>query len=291
MEDTFNNRDLLYANLSSPFPTGLIGQPDFASFAPNNGGISGTTLFQPTESITTAFFIFFADSANNRVLVVGPAITNFPTTSTGQTVAGSLVAVQPGLSVVAGAVTVNCVQMAIFGELQLLAAAQVTINCDLIIAGRITYSELNTALGQPIPQLIVRGNVIFQGLPSLRVRVLPTSGGPLSIQLISYNAFLGRGFASINYGVLDTCFNITSVPNVAPAATQLSITFQIGVLCASVSSGLSVAQIGGIIAAVVAVLAIVAAVVGAYIHKKRRQNEINSVTKKYGESQLMYREL
>ncbi|MEZ4635963.1 MAG: NHL repeat-containing protein [Caldilineaceae bacterium] len=69
--DTGNNR-ILYFN-SNPIDNvadGLIGQPDYTSNAPNNGGLSGSRLDGPTGlKIDAGKRLYVADTNNNRVLI------------------------------------------------------------------------------------------------------------------------------------------------------------------------------------------------------------------------------
>lgn len=69
--DTGNNRVLVYASdpidLDADF---VIGQPDFVSNSPNNGGLSATSLNRPTGlKMDAGSRLFVADTNNQRVLV------------------------------------------------------------------------------------------------------------------------------------------------------------------------------------------------------------------------------
>lgn len=69
--DTGNNRVLVYTNpLASQSANSVIGQPDFTSNTPNNGGVSATSLNAPTGIDTDEVFldVYIADQGNNRVL-------------------------------------------------------------------------------------------------------------------------------------------------------------------------------------------------------------------------------
>jgi hypothetical protein len=69
--DTYNNRVLGYR---SPMTTDrvadiVIGQPDFNSDTPNNGGISASSLYHPNDLVVTpSGDVWVADRVNNRVL-------------------------------------------------------------------------------------------------------------------------------------------------------------------------------------------------------------------------------
>ncbi|MBI1297268.1 hypothetical protein GC175_20145 [bacterium] len=69
--DTGNNRVLVFN--SDPLDNvadGLIGQPDYSSNGPNNGGLSGSSLDGPTGlRMDAGNRLFVADTNNNRVLV------------------------------------------------------------------------------------------------------------------------------------------------------------------------------------------------------------------------------
>jgi sugar lactone lactonase YvrE len=81
--DTFNNRVLVY---TAPIATRdrvadrVIGQPDFASNLPNNGGTTARTLDFPTSlAIDRAGNLAIADSNNNRVVLMDaptPVVTS-----------------------------------------------------------------------------------------------------------------------------------------------------------------------------------------------------------------------
>jgi DNA-binding beta-propeller fold protein YncE len=69
--DTGNNRILYFA--SDPIDNvadGIIGQPDYASNAPNNGGLSASSLDGPSGlTLDAGNRLYVADTGNNRVLV------------------------------------------------------------------------------------------------------------------------------------------------------------------------------------------------------------------------------
>lgn len=69
--DTGNNRVLFFN--SDPIDNvadGLIGQPDYSSNSPNNGGLSATSLDEPTGlKLDTGNRLYVADTNNNRVLL------------------------------------------------------------------------------------------------------------------------------------------------------------------------------------------------------------------------------
>jgi sugar lactone lactonase YvrE len=75
--DTGNNRILLFT--SDPLDTiadGVIGQPDYVSNAPNNGGVSATSLNHPTGlKMDAGSRLFVADSHNHRVLAFDLTVT------------------------------------------------------------------------------------------------------------------------------------------------------------------------------------------------------------------------
>jgi DNA-binding beta-propeller fold protein YncE len=70
--DTGNNR-ILFFNSEPPIDNeadGLIGQPDYSSNAPNNGGLSASRLDGPMGlALDAGNRLYVADSNNNRVLV------------------------------------------------------------------------------------------------------------------------------------------------------------------------------------------------------------------------------
>lgn len=70
--DTGNNR-ILFFNSEPPIDNaadGLIGQPNYTSNAPNNGGLSGFSLDGPTGlALDAGNRLYVADTNNNRVLV------------------------------------------------------------------------------------------------------------------------------------------------------------------------------------------------------------------------------
>lgn len=70
--DTDNHRVLIWnsiPNSQADLPSVVLGQPDFASSTPNNGGISAGTLDTPTYVHSDGTRLFVADLGNQRVLI------------------------------------------------------------------------------------------------------------------------------------------------------------------------------------------------------------------------------
>ncbi len=70
--DRGNNRVLIYNQV--PTTNGapadvVLGQPDFTSFAPNNGGVSASSLFTPTRVSLVDGKLIVGDTVNNRILI------------------------------------------------------------------------------------------------------------------------------------------------------------------------------------------------------------------------------
>ena len=70
--DNGNNRVLIW----NSFPTSngqaadvVLGQPDMASTDPNNGGLSASTMTNPSSIVTHGTKLFVSDTGNNRILV------------------------------------------------------------------------------------------------------------------------------------------------------------------------------------------------------------------------------
>lgn len=76
--DTYNHRVLEY---NTPLTTEFVadrvfGQPDFTSNAPNNGGVSASSLYYPDGiTLDAQGNLYVADSANNRVLEYDAPLT------------------------------------------------------------------------------------------------------------------------------------------------------------------------------------------------------------------------
>ena len=65
----WNNHRVLYYPAGSTTATRVYGQPDFLSFAPNNGGVSATSLNGPMGvALDSGGNLYVADSGNHRVL-------------------------------------------------------------------------------------------------------------------------------------------------------------------------------------------------------------------------------
>jgi hypothetical protein len=72
ISDLSNNRVLAWSALptvSGQAASFALGQPGLVSNAANNGGISGSTLFNPAMVSYDGVRLFVADNRNNRVLV------------------------------------------------------------------------------------------------------------------------------------------------------------------------------------------------------------------------------
>lgn len=71
ISDTGNNRILVFNNRPiDAIADGVIGQPDFVSNSPNQGGLSATSLNGPTGlKMDAGNRLFVADTQNNRVLL------------------------------------------------------------------------------------------------------------------------------------------------------------------------------------------------------------------------------
>jgi prepilin-type N-terminal cleavage/methylation domain-containing protein len=71
--DTTNNR-VLYYPAGQTTATRVYGQPNFSSGTANNGGLSGTTLNQPSGvAVDSSGGLYVADTSNNRVLYYPPS--------------------------------------------------------------------------------------------------------------------------------------------------------------------------------------------------------------------------
>jgi Bacterial Ig-like domain (group 3)/NHL repeat len=66
--DRFNNRVLFYSGFVDTTADRVYGQPDFISDTANNGGISATSLNNPSEVVVDATGVYIADTLNSRVL-------------------------------------------------------------------------------------------------------------------------------------------------------------------------------------------------------------------------------
>ena len=78
--DTDNHRVLIWNQIptsSADTPDLVLGQPNLSSNIPNNGGISASSLQEPTHAFTDGTRLYVADSTNNRVLIWN----TFPTVS------------------------------------------------------------------------------------------------------------------------------------------------------------------------------------------------------------------
>jgi DNA-binding beta-propeller fold protein YncE len=80
--ELYNDRVLIFNNAAS-LPNGAnasseLGQPDFTSSGPNNGGLSAASLYQPGGVFfdPAAKVLWVADSLNNRVLMYGQPFLN-----------------------------------------------------------------------------------------------------------------------------------------------------------------------------------------------------------------------
>ena len=87
--DYGNNRILVF-DAAATLPNGanassVLGQPDFINGAANGGGLSAATLSSPYGVFFDAFdkVLLAADTANNRVLMVGSLSNSFSARSTG----------------------------------------------------------------------------------------------------------------------------------------------------------------------------------------------------------------
>jgi len=77
--DTANNRVLIWNSIPTTTTPAdvVIGQPDFSGNAPNNGGVTGASMFYPYDLTVDTGRLFVVDSRNHRVLVWN----SIPTTS------------------------------------------------------------------------------------------------------------------------------------------------------------------------------------------------------------------
>lgn len=78
VSDTYNYRVTMYslpitANAQAAFR--VLGQPDFVTRTPNNGGISSMSLGGPTNLFISSNTLFVSDSANHRILVFPSSVT------------------------------------------------------------------------------------------------------------------------------------------------------------------------------------------------------------------------
>lgn len=104
--DAGNNRVLIW----NTFPTSnnqpadiVLGQPNLASNAANNGGLSSKSMYLPTDVISNGTQFFVVDNLNNRILVW----SSFPTSNFAP---ADLVLGQAGFSTDALATTANGLQ-------------------------------------------------------------------------------------------------------------------------------------------------------------------------------------
>lgn len=69
--DGENNRVLIFDGIPTlnQKPKIILGQPDYESFVPNNGGLSAKSLYKPMYAKFIDGKIFVSDSLNNRILV------------------------------------------------------------------------------------------------------------------------------------------------------------------------------------------------------------------------------
>jgi sugar lactone lactonase YvrE len=87
-----NNRVLGFPNASS-FPNGeaatlVIGQPDFSSNTGNNGGLSASSLFEPTGvAVDSSNNLYVSDYGNHRVLIYFTPFTTTGVVGSGDSIA------------------------------------------------------------------------------------------------------------------------------------------------------------------------------------------------------------
>ncbi|MFH1777293.1 MAG: RHS repeat-associated core domain-containing protein [Candidatus Omnitrophota bacterium] len=70
--DHFNHRVLIYNSIPTEnFAEAdiVLGQPDFTSNLPNNGGVTSQSLLAPTDVHSDGVCLYVTDAANNRVLI------------------------------------------------------------------------------------------------------------------------------------------------------------------------------------------------------------------------------
>jgi sugar lactone lactonase YvrE len=76
--DQGNNRVLEFDSpLTNQNADRVFGQPDFTTFAPNQGGLSSSSMFNPGDvALDSSGNLFVADTSNNRVLEFDSPTTN-----------------------------------------------------------------------------------------------------------------------------------------------------------------------------------------------------------------------
>ncbi|TPW06369.1 MAG: NHL repeat containing protein, partial [bacterium] len=84
MADSYNHRVLIWNSVPTSNHTSadvVLGQPDFMSFADNNGGVSGRSLFDPQSVASDGKRLFVYDNQNCRVLVWNSVPTSSDTSA------------------------------------------------------------------------------------------------------------------------------------------------------------------------------------------------------------------
>jgi hypothetical protein len=155
--DTDNHRVLVFdRNNPDASADTVIGQPDFTSNAPNNGGISAQSLHSPRGLATDAIFmdIYVADQGNNRVLRYLQPLTNplpvieelDPGTVEAGTAGFTLNIWGSGFLVFDSVVTVNGVTRTVGSDY--LGLIRIPISAtEVVTTGQLTISMRNPAPG------------------------------------------------------------------------------------------------------------------------------------------------